>query len=133
MNQQANEKLTAIKRHLIEGMVNYMKIEGVAESYDSFYDQNHVDRCERYLDEFAGAIGKAEGDYHQIMALIEEVVIALNKLNEQCSYSLLETDQREYLCAFIEEAIIANGVDLDALAASRNCTRHEITDEWREW
>jgi hypothetical protein len=133
MVQPTNEKLTAIKRQLIDGMVSYMKIDGVAESYDSFYDQTHVDRCERYLDEFAAAAEKAAGNYDQIMALVERVVVALNQLNESCSHFMIETDQREDLCAFIEEAIITSGIDLDALAASRNCTRHEITDEWRDW
>jgi hypothetical protein len=109
MDHAANEKLTAIKRQLLDGMVRYMNTDGVAESYDSFYDQT------------------------QIMTLVERVVVALNHLNESCSHSMIETDQREDICAFIEEAIIASGTDLDDLAASLNCTRHEITDEWRDW
>ena len=67
------------------------------------------------------------------MGAVERTVTALNLLNTECSRSLIETDQREDICAFIEEVIIANGMDIDALAAQRNCTRHAITDEWRDW
>lgn len=117
-----------IKKTLLGGMLNYMNL-----SAEAHYDQAHLDQCEKYLDEFRLAVAKTAGNYPQTMAQVEKTVVALNQLNDDCEKSLIETDQREDICAFIEEAIIAAGTDLDALAASQNCTRHEITDEWREW
>lgn len=55
-----------------------------------------------------------------------------NKLTKATfKHSLIETDQREYICEFIDQVIIENGIDLDALAFSQKCT--DITEEWREW
>ena len=95
------------------------------------YDQTHIDQCEKYLDEYANVVAKAEGDFIKIMALVEVVVVSLNQLNETCKHTLIETDQRECICEFIDQVIIENGIDLDALASSQQCT--DITEEWREW
>jgi hypothetical protein len=43
------------------------------------------------------------------------------------------TIEREDLCDYIDEAISATGVDLDALAERRGIGRADLTDKWREW
>lgn len=67
------------------------------------------------------------------MQHVEVLVVALNKVNEDFDHGVIETNEREELCAFIDEVIIAKGIDIEALAASQNLGRHEITDEWRDW
>jgi hypothetical protein len=44
-----------------------------------------------------------------------------------------ETGEREQLCEYIESALERAGIDVDAFAARHRITRHEITDEWRDW
>lgn len=125
MNQESKENLAELKKEVLDSMVNYLK-HAIGR-----YDQTHIDKCEKYLDEYANGVAKAEGDFIKIMALVEVVVVSLNQLNETCKHSLIETDQREYICEFIDQVIIGNGIDLDALASSQQCT--DITEEWQEW
>ncbi|MGI8332908.1 hypothetical protein ACRYCC_23400 [Actinomadura scrupuli] len=68
-----------------------------------------------------------------IFAVIERVVLALNKVNDQHDGAAYETGEREQLCEYLEESLIETGIDIDALAGRRSLTRHEITDEWRHW
>jgi hypothetical protein len=125
MNQESKENLAELKKEVIDSMVDYLE-DAIGD-----YDQTHIDQCEKYLDEYANDVAKAEGDFIKIMALVEVVVVSLNQLNETCKHSLIETDQRECICEFINQVIIENGIDLDALASSQQCS--DITEEWREW
>lgn len=77
-----------------------------------------IDRTENLLKAFVASVDQcssAPDDFPQIMR------------------GVIETDEREELCAFIDAVIIEKGIDIEALAASQNCGRHEITDEWRDW
>ncbi|TYB66066.1 hypothetical protein FXF51_17890 [Nonomuraea sp. PA05] len=69
----------------------------------------------------------------ELFAVVRRVVLALNHVNEEYGEAAYETDERELLCQYIEESIAEAGIDLDAFAARHGLTRHEITDEWREW
>ena len=69
----------------------------------------------------------------EVFAAIERVVLVLNAVNYEYDEAAYETEEREELCAYIEETLTEAGVDVDALAARRGLTRHEITDEWRDW
>ncbi|MCZ4124872.1 MULTISPECIES: hypothetical protein [Streptomyces] len=75
----------------------------------------------------------AGGDDAQIFAVVERVVLALNAVNEDHDESAFETDERERLCAYIDEALTEHGVDVRALTARRGLGRHELTDQWRDW
>ncbi len=69
----------------------------------------------------------------EIFAVIQHVVLALNKVNEDYDGAAYETDEREQLCEYIENSLTDNGIDVDAFAGRHGLTRHEITDEWRDW
>ncbi|WP_307538414.1 hypothetical protein [Streptomyces sp. V3I8] len=73
-----------------------------------------------------------EGDA-RVFAVVERVVLALNAVNEAHGECAFETDERERLCAYIEEALTGRGVDVVALTAGRGLGRHELTDQWRNW
>jgi hypothetical protein len=75
----------------------------------------------------------AEGDDARIFAAVERVVLALNAVNEAHDECAFETDEREQLCAYIDEALTERGVDAAALTARRGLGRYELTDRWRDW
>ncbi|MER5377775.1 hypothetical protein [Streptomyces sp. NPDC002553] len=75
----------------------------------------------------------AEGDDARIFAAVERVVLALNAVNETHDECAFETDEREQLCAYIDEALIEQGVDVAALTARHGLGRFELTDRWRDW
>lgn len=68
-----------------------------------------------------------------VMQAVRSVVLALNTVNDEHNGTGYETDERELLCAYIDQTLTEAGVDVPALAARRNLGRWEITDEWREW
>ena len=75
----------------------------------------------------------AGSDDEQVFAVVERVVLALNAVNEAHDKCAFETDEREQLCLYIDEALAERGVDVAALTASRGLGRHELTDQWRDW
>lgn len=74
-----------------------------------------------------------EGDDARIFAAVERVVLALNAVNEAHDECAFETDEREQLCAYIDEVLTEQGVDVAALTARHGLGRHELTDQWRDW
>ncbi|MDX3567850.1 hypothetical protein [Streptomyces sp. ID05-47C] len=73
------------------------------------------------------------GDDRQVFAVVERVVLALNAVNEAHDECAFETDEREQLCLYIEEALTEQGIDVAALTARYGLGRHELTDQWRDW
>lgn len=69
----------------------------------------------------------------EIFDVIELTVKALNAVNVQFDGAAYETAERELLCAYIENVLDGAGIDVDSLAERHRLTRHEITDEWRDW
>jgi hypothetical protein len=68
-----------------------------------------------------------------VFAVIERTVKALNVVNARFDGAAYETGERGQLCEYIEAILENAGIDVDAFAGRHRMTRHEITDEWREW
>jgi hypothetical protein len=134
MTSSSNTKFVSLKQDLIEDMTNYMKFGGAEDEKDPDFDpefeagytQEHVDRCGAILDTFLASLAKSNGmsKNQDILKAVKIAVLALNKLNDQCDGSLIETDQREQLCEFIITATKSSGLET---------TVYDITEEWREW
>ena len=129
-----NQEILELKQKTIDEMVNYMKYGGAEDENDPEYDpefdagytQKHVYRCLAIIDEFLDSLEKTpeaqKNEY--ILAAVKKTVLMLNELNEECDYSLIETDQREDLCELI---IFAAG------HAGFESSVYDITEEWRDW
>jgi hypothetical protein len=103
---------------------------------DRLFPDAFLDRTETLLKEFVASVDQCSSsasDFPKVMRSVETLVVALNKVNEDFDHGVIETDEREELCEFIDEVIVARGIDIEALAAAQNCDPYEITDQWREW
>jgi hypothetical protein len=103
---------------------------------DRLFPEAFIDRTEALLKDLLASIAKCPIDasgFHQVMQSIETLVVGLNQINEDFDGEVIETGEREELCAFIDEVIAARGIDLDALAAFQGCGPGELTDPWRDW
>lgn len=69
----------------------------------------------------------------RILAVVERVVLALNRVNQDSMGGSIDTDEREQICLFIDEVLTEVGIDVDALASRRGTSRYAITDKWRQW
>ena len=104
---------------------------------EQLFPDEFIDRTEPLLITFANEIKtiSQQGieDFAAISAAIKYTVLALNKINVEFDHAVIETDEREQLCQYIDDVMESVSIDLDRLAEHLNCGRHEITDEWREW
>jgi hypothetical protein len=100
----------------------------------TLFPESMLTRTDEVLSRFENELAALTGPSDEaIFTVIEHVVLALNEVNEQHDHAAYETDERERLCAYIEESLIEHGIDVDAFAGRHGLTRHEITDEWRDW
>ncbi|MEV4001157.1 hypothetical protein [Actinomadura sp. NPDC049753] len=67
-----------------------------------------------------------------VMAAVEHVVVALNRIDGTDGHDF-DTVDREELCEYIDGALAHTGIDVEALARRRGIDPAELTDEWRDW
>ena len=113
------------RQALIDGMLSYMQGDPEEPEFDAGYTEVEINQCVAILDEFLAALGHAKQPENTaaIMAATKQAVLGLNALNDACDGSLIETDQREQICAIMALAAQHAGLETD----------EDITEEWREW
>ncbi len=114
-----------LKRSLLAEMIRYMKhVE--AKNDDPGYTQDDINRCDQSIDTYLASLATTPEDNRNdfILAAVKAASLELNRLNEDCNYRLIETDQREQLCMLIISAANKTG-----LVSSED----DITLQWREW
>jgi hypothetical protein len=112
-----------LRQELSDGMVDYMQDD---EDGVVTYTQPDIDRCAKFVDEFLAKLERVPDRNKSafIMKAVETFVVQLNKLNEACEGGLIETDQREQLCALIVAATRDTGLAVGD---------EDITEKWRDW
>jgi hypothetical protein len=111
--------LVEMRRQLVQEMLDYQ-----AEA-DPDYGPQDVERCAAVLDRFLAAAAAASGPERdaRLLAAVEAAVKSLNELSAECE-ELIETDQREGICALIDAALEEAGYDTKG---------RDVTEQWREW
>jgi hypothetical protein len=118
------DELLELKSDILDGMISYIEVDD--DKFDSVYSREDVDKCDAILIKYMTAVltPAIYGDNEKIMAAVEDAVLCLNALNENCEHSLIETDQREGICEFIISVAAKAGLESE---------EYDITEEWREW
>ncbi|CAL2063602.1 hypothetical protein [Tenacibaculum sp. 190524A05c] len=117
MDLKENKEIREILENVKIGMIDYI-VPGETE-----YTESDVEKCISIMNNFLSEISNS--DSREIgMQSVKKVVIELNKLNEECEYEIIETDQREQLAEII---IIAGSLK------GYNNKNEDITEEWRDW
>lgn len=71
-----------------------------------------------------------------VLAAVESLVLALNKINEQHVNAGLmgyETDERDELCDYITESLRRFGIDVKGLEQRNGADPGDIAGRWRDW
>lgn len=118
-------------KEVLKSMVDFLYIdfetgERKEEINDVGYTQKHIDKCGKILNDYIDSLlslNEPKSD-KEIMKCVKKVVEKLNKLNEKCDFSLIETDQREDLVPYIQKA---------AELAGFTSGNDDVTGEWRDW
>ena len=112
---------TMLSQQVIAPMIRFLQ----EWEDDCEFTLKDIQKCElilnQYLDSLADLSSPTDKD---IMKLVKKTVLALNKLNEQTDYALLETEERENIWELIQTSAISCGLQNPA---------DDITEEWREW
>lgn len=110
---------------ILPSMIQHME-ECRGDGESPGYTETDVQRCGEILDEYVDHLAALEDDSdpEEILTYVEKLVISLNELNDECAYRLIETDQRDLICDFIERAAQEAGLETDG---------SDIAEAWREW
>lgn len=112
--------LNKLKTDVTDPILEYMRDAGI----DDFTAED-VARCGALLAEYLTALSELrEPKDADIMAQVEKVVLALNGLNEELDYALIETVERESICELIQTAAVDCGLQ---------DVPDDVTEDWREW
>ena len=68
-----------------------------------------------------------------VLQAVQLVMLALNAVNNDHDGAAYETDEREMLCAYIDETLVEAGVDVRALELRQGLKPQTIGDKWRDW
>lgn len=117
MNLKENTHINKTYKSLERNMTDFIEL-GEAD-----YKRADVKKCMDLLDSFLEEIAKTESRETGIL-IVKKTVLAINDLNENCEYELVETEQREKIADIIIFAGHLKGY---------NHITEDITEEWREW
>lgn len=108
------------KETVVDPMMSFIEEYGA-----DGYSKEDVQKCEglihQYLDNL-NAISSPKNE--DIMEQVKMLIIALNKLNEETDYSLIETQEREAISEIIQTSAVDCGLQDPP---------DDVTEEWREW
>jgi hypothetical protein len=126
-------KLEELKNNIevLQSMVDFLYADSETggkheELNDVGYTQKHIDKCQKILNDYIDSLVsvKEPRSDNGILKCVKKAVEQLNKLNEKCDCSLIETDQREDLVPYIQKAAKLAGLTL---------ITEDVTAEWRDW
>jgi len=126
------------KKHseVLYSMVDYMNYCNEDQECPTCeYDQTEIDKCgnilDIYIDELI-ALG-SNPNPEKIKDCVKSAILELNNLSEDSN--IIETQQREDLCKFIQDAAVEAGLQVPVRMVTKDGRNlfHDITEEWREW
>jgi hypothetical protein len=112
-----DQRLAELLTRLVEGMREYMKDRDVG------YTPSEIAECASILEDHATSVRDAP-DQRVALEHVRATVMRLNSLNERCGGGLIETDQREDICAFVARVGYLRGF---------NQENEDVTEPWRDW
>lgn len=112
------------KKQLTETLIIPMT-EYADEVGDCGFSKKDIKKCETLILQYLDALEKLQNPKNEeIMAQVEKLVLALNQLNEDTDFCMIETMEREAIWEIIQTSAVACGLTDPA---------DDITEEWREW
>ena len=108
---------------VIGGMINYLGFFDDEEEYP--FTKEDVAKCEAILSDYLESLSALTSSTNdEIMGCVKKTVLALNQLNADTDYSMIETEERENIWELIQTSAVECGLQNPP---------DDITEEWREW
>jgi len=103
--------------------IQYDLLDFIEGEDEPDYTPEDVTACITSLLEFMSSIESEEQTVDSAKQHIKTLVLSLNTLNESCDDCLIDTNQGEDICQFIEKVVSATNIDISS----------DVTKEWRMW
>lgn len=103
--------------------IQYDLLDFIEGEDESDYCSEDVTACITMLLEFLSSIESEVQTIETANTHVHTLVLALNELNEDCAHCLIETGQREDICEFIQQTLLAANIEI----------KSDITEQWRDW
>ena len=108
---------------VIGGMISYMDF--FDEDEECPFTKEDVAKCEKILSHYLESLAALPCPTDEaIMDCVQRAVLALNQLNEDTDYGMIETEERENIWELIQTSAVECGLQNPA---------DDITEEWRDW
>lgn len=105
-------------------MMEYLE-EWEEEEDEGEYTREDVEKCQALIEGYLETLAAMEHPTDDaILEQVKILVLALNDLNEETGYRLIETDAREAIWEVVQTSAEDCGLQ-DA--------PEDVTEEWREW
>lgn len=115
-----NQYKDKVVETVVEPMISFME-----DWDDCDYTTENVQSCKTLIYKYLEALAAMTTPTDEaIMEQVKTLVLALNELNEQADYSLIETEAREAIWEVIQTSAVDCGLKEYG---------DDITEEWREW
>lgn len=101
------------------------------EDGEADFSEKHIEKCAELMCEYGKTLSgltepQGVSRDKKIMAAVKKLTLALNKLNEETDYAMLETDERESICVLVQDFAVACGL-------AEIPEDDDVTGEWREF
>lgn len=108
------------KTYLLHWMYDFIE-----DDDEPAYQKADVEECDQLLTAFINQVASdpQANDLIWLTSQVEILVKSLNQLNIKHEYQLIETDQREDICALIDLVVADAGHHYEV----------DITEPWRQW
>ena len=94
------------------------------------WPEDFIARIDVALERYEQDLSRLDpADDAAVWSAVERVVTGINTANR----GEIDTMTGEELAEYVDEAMTAAGVDVEALTSRRDMDRSELTDEWRDW
>lgn len=103
--------------------IQYGMLDFIEGEDEPDYSVEDVTACITVLLEFMSTIQAENQTIESAKEHVQALVLSLNNLNDRCDDCLIETDQREEICEFIQRVLSSVNIHFEG----------DITEEWREW
>lgn len=103
--------------------IQYGMLDFIEGEDEPDYSAEDVTACITILLEFMSTIQAENQTIESAKAHVKTLVLSLNSLNDSCDDCLIETDQREDICEFIQSVLSSANIHFEG----------DITETWREW
>jgi hypothetical protein len=115
-----NQEIAAKKQYLLYWMYDFIE-----DDDEPAYLSQDVAEFDRIISSFIKEVAESSerSNFTWVSSTVKNLVEELNELNSKHGHQLIETDQREDICALISLVIQDAGHDYPA----------DMTEEWREW